>query len=220
VKTIELGAQSMDESILLKSGRGHSVRDTIKASELIHHHGFSLGLQMMIGLPGDTLDFSVYTAIKIVELGAENTRIYPALVIRDTKLAELYFKGIYQPLSIGEAVEWSKRIYPVFEKAGITVLRIGLHPSEGLISGKDLITGPFHPSFRELVMTELWHEELNKIENTGSKRNIVVMVNPSQMNFAIGYGGKNRKMLRERFGQVKFVSDPLLEGRLYHVDHC
>jgi histone acetyltransferase (RNA polymerase elongator complex component) len=220
VKTIELGAQSMDDRVLAMAGRGHSALDTVNASMKIRQHGFSLGLQMMIGLPGDTLHSALITAEKIVELGAGSTRIYPTLVIRDTKLAELYLKGQYQPLSLEEAIDWSMSIYPVFEKAGVTVLRIGLHPSEGLITGKDLIAGPFHPSFRELVMTRLWNEELKYIENDDDKKNITVIVNPAQLNFAIGYGGNNRKMLLERFEKVKFITNPLLEGRSFNVDHC
>ncbi|MCX6235396.1 MAG: radical SAM protein [Bacteroidetes bacterium] len=220
VKTIELGAQSMDDRVLAMAGRGHSALDTVNASMKIRQHGFSLGLQMMIGLPGDTLPLAIFTAEKIVELGAESTRIYPTLVIRDTKLAELYLKGLYLPLSLEVAVDWCRVIYPLFEKAGVTVLRIGLHPSEGLISGNDLIAGPFHPSFRELVMSRLWNEELKNIENKDDKKNIIIVVNPAQLNFAIGYGGKNRKMLQERFEQVKFITNPLLKGRCYNVDHC
>lgn len=83
VITIELGAQSMDPGVLAKSGRGHSVEDIEKASKMIIDDGFELGLQMMIGLPGDTLEKAKHTAKKIVELGARNTRIYPTLVIKE-----------------------------------------------------------------------------------------------------------------------------------------
>ena len=116
VKTIELGAQSLCDEVLQYCERGHSVRDVEKASELIKKHGFSLGLQMMIGLPLDTMERSKQTANKIVELGADNTRIYPTLVIPNTKLAELYNQNAYTPLTIPQAVEWSAEIYKIFQK--------------------------------------------------------------------------------------------------------
>ena len=89
----------MFDDVLQKSGRGHKVEDIVNASKLINEHGFDIGLQMMIGLPGDTFEKSVGTAKQIVELGAKNSRIYPTLVIRDTKLAEMYEDQKYTPLS-------------------------------------------------------------------------------------------------------------------------
>ena len=117
VKTIELGAQSLDDDVLKLSKRGHTAKDTERASEIILKAGFSLGLQMMIGLPGDTLGKSIFTAKKIIELGADNTRIYPALVIKDTKMEKMYAEGKYHPLSLEDAVRWSKELLLIFEKA-------------------------------------------------------------------------------------------------------
>jgi len=128
VTTIELGAQSMDDEVLKRSGRGHTEADTERASTLVLQMGFKLGLQMMIGLPGDTMERSLYTARRIVELGASNSRIYPTLVIKNTPLAQMYRKGEYAPLSLEEAVHWSAAICRIFEDAGVTILRMGLHP--------------------------------------------------------------------------------------------
>jgi len=219
VGTVELGAQSMDDIILKKSGRGHTAADTVRASEQVRQQGFELGLQMMIGLPGDTLEASLITARRIIALGASNTRIYPTLVIKDTPLERLYLSGKYVPLRLEEAVTWSKMLYLVFEAARVIVIRMGLHPSEGLISGEDLIAGPFHPSFRELVMTELWREELEKIESGNDAKTLTVFVSPGHLNFAIGYKASNRLMLLKRYDRVNFVTDFSLEGRSYHVDY-
>jgi len=156
VTTIELGAQSMDDEVLEKSYRGHTSKQTELASEMILDNSFELGLQMMIGLPGDTLKKSIFTAKKIIESGASNTRIYPALVIKGTAMHKWYNEGKYVPLSIEEAINRTKKILPLFEAEGVKVLRVGLHPSEGLLSGHELIAGPFHQSFKELVLTEIW----------------------------------------------------------------
>ena len=180
VDTIEVGAQSMVDDILIASGRGHTVSDTEEAAELIIDAGFELGLQMMIGLPGDTLERSIFTAKRIAEMGASNTRIYPTLVIRDTQLAELYLEKRYVPLSLEGAVQWSKEIYSIFEQTEVNVIRMGLHPSEGLMNGKDLLAGPFHPSFKELVMTELWHDELLKLATEYDKNGDIRLIYEDQ----------------------------------------
>ena len=203
VGTIELGAQSLDDEVLKKSHRGHTAKQVEEASKLIHEFGFKLGLQMMIGLPGDSFEKSLETANKIVELGADNTRIYPALVIKDTAMHLWYEKGKYTPLSLEEAVNWTKQILPVFENAGVKVIRVGLHPSEGLMDGEELIAGPFHISFRELVLTEIWNDKLKPLLETAQEGNLKITIPFGNLNHAIGYKAKNKNMLLEKY---KFVS--------------
>jgi histone acetyltransferase (RNA polymerase elongator complex component) len=220
VGTIELGAQSMDDEVLKLSGRGHTAKDTADSSAMIKKSNFSLGLQMMIGLPGDTIEKSLDTARQIVELGADNTRIYPTVVIKDTPLEDLYRKGKYLPLSLEEAVRWTAGIMKIFEAANVAVIRVGLHPSEGLLKGTDLVAGPFHESFRELVMTELWWENLEYLIGHGQAGDkITVTVAPAQLNFAVGYEARNKKKLLKHYRIVSFQTDDSLEGRNYEADH-
>ncbi len=122
---------------------------------MILEHGFELGLQMMIGLPGDTLEKSKDTARQIVQLGASNTRIYPTLVIKDTELEKRYSKGEYSPLSLDDAIHWTKEVVRIFEEGNVTILRIGLHPSEGIVNG-DTLLSTFHVAFGEMVNSALW----------------------------------------------------------------
>ena len=215
VQSIELGAQSMDDDVLKKSKRGHTAADTGKAARLINEFGFSLGLQMMVGLPGDTLEGTIYTANKIVELGAENTRIYPTLVIKGTHLENIYMRGKYQPLSLEEAIRRSKVAVKIFEKSGVKILKLGLHPSEGLVKGKDLVAGPFHPSFHELVLTSIWRELFESISEKGNA--VEITVAPNQINYAVGYQGANKKLLLERYKSVKFKTDNILSGRRFNL---
>jgi len=215
VRTIELGAQSMDDDVLKKSKRGHSSKDIINAAKMIKNFGFDLGLQMMIGLPGDTYGKSIFTANQIVKLSADNTRIYPTLVIKDTKLEELYNQKKYHPLKLDDAVEWSKTILMIFEQAGVKVIRMGLHPSENLLSGKDIVAGPFHKSFRELVLTEIWNEILKHLLKKEKAKRIRIFVPPKEFNYAIGYDSKNKNMLLENFEFVIFQQDQNLEGRRF-----
>lgn len=222
VGTIELGAQSMCDEVLIASGRGHKVSDTIRASEMIRKEGFSLGLQMMIGLPKDSRNRALETAERIIHLGASNTRIYPALVIRDTKMEQMYISGKYTPLSLEEAVEWTKDIYLLFEKAGVQIIRVGLHPSEGLLDGSAYLAGPFHISFRELVLSAIWKDMLKNEFTQRSVRGdrLTLHVAPGQVNYAAGYKGENRRMLQGMYRSVKILTDAALKGREFYADNC
>ncbi len=219
VKTIELGVQSMHEDVLLKSGRGHSAHDVLVASALIKQHGFELGLQMMVGLPADTAQKSLATAQKLVELQPDCVRIYPTLVIQNTQLETLFNNGTYIPLALNEAVAVVAPILKLFIDNNIPVIRVGLHPSEELEAGGKLLAGPYHHSFRQLVMTKLWHDELVKIP-VSQHKHITISVAALQYNYAIGYKAFNRNYLKQQFKRVRFVKSDVLTNFSYHVDYC
>lgn len=219
VDIIELGAQSLDEQVLKNVHRGHTVQDVVQAAKLINEYQFELGLQMMIGLPSDTLQKSIQTAKQIVELKAKNTRIYPTLVIKDTALEQMYKENKYTPLSITEAVDWSAYIYKIFVENNIKVLRLGLHPSEGLMSGKNLIAGPFHVSFKELVYSEIWKRKIIKSIDKNLSKTICISVHSSQINFAIGYGKSNKKFLASYFNDIKFLIDNNLKEEEFKITY-
>jgi len=205
VTLVELGAQSLDDEILRRCGRGHSVADVECSSALIRAYGIDLGLQMMIGLPGDTLETSMHTAERIAALGATCTRIYPTLVVEGTKLADDHRQGKYRPLPLEEAVRWCKELYQYFQSAGVRVLRMGLHPTQDLRDGTGLLAGPFHVSFKELVLTEIWRDRIKQQIDREGREDIEVMVPEGEMNYAVGYGSSNRKS----FPEVTFRTIPL-----------
>lgn len=151
VDIIELGVQSLDDEILKLSGRGHTASDVEVASKLIKEYGFTLGHQIMPGLPGDTFEKDIETAKKSIEMNPDICRIYPALVIKDTPMEIMYERGEYKPYSLEDAVNISKELYRLYINANVNIIRIGLQPTENITWGGDLVDGPFHPSFRELV---------------------------------------------------------------------
>lgn len=218
VKTIELGAQSMNDEVLKKSGRGHRVADTIAAADMIVKTGFRLGLQMMIGLPGDTLEHALFTAGKFVELQVQDVRIYPLVVIKDTPLEKMYRAGKYVPLSLEAAVKITSEVYKIFEAAGVNIIRTGLHPSEGLLNGDDLIAGPFHVSFKELVLTERWREIFSSIQKHENTSQISISVPPKELNYAVGYQASNKNLLLKTFQKANFKIDESLKNRDYYVN--
>ena len=218
VKTIELGVQSFDPEVLVRSGRGHTAEDSVRASEMILNRGFTLGLQMMVGLPGDSPEKVQNTAKEIVRLGASETRIYPVLVIHGTELETLFLSGEYQPLTLNEAVQWTKPAMEIFEASSVKVIRVGLHHSDFFMK-KDFVAGPAHPSFRELVMTEIWHDRLSNLTRETERENIRILVNSVDLNFAVGYHGKNRKMLEGFYKKVKFAAMNDIPAKTFYADH-
>lgn len=211
VTTIELGAQSTSREVLHKSGRGHTPEDIRDASDLICKYGFELGLQMMIGLPEDTYERSIQTANDIVSFGARSTRIYPAIVVKGTALERLYREGKYIPLSLEQAVDWTKDIVHIFEENNVSIIRMGLHPSEELVKGKSLIDGPFHTSFKEMVMTRIWKDIIDtelQSNNPNISNKIKISVSDRQIHNAIGYSQTNREQLRSRGYNIRFVTNP------------
>ncbi|MFH1001090.1 MAG: radical SAM protein [Bacteroidota bacterium] len=218
VKTVELGAQSMDNGVLIKTGRGHDSEKVIESSNLLKNEGFSLGLQMMLGLPGDSIEKCIHTANQIVKINPSDVRIYPTLVIEGTELADLFREGKYEPLSLQTAVEWTKEVFKIFEEAGINIIRVGLHPSEELTNKKSLLAGPYHASFRELVLSELWKDRLiNKLEFKKSK-SIIIYVAEHELNYVVGYGSSNKKFLETKFESVKIKADKKLTNYSFYAD--
>lgn len=219
VRTIELGVQSLDDEVLKLSERGYKYKEVANACKMIKNKGFELGLQMMIGLPGDSPQKSIETANKIVELGARNTRIYPTLVIKNTKLENLFYQGYYSPLTLENAVSIVKHLILIFEKANIKIIKIGLHPSDSLIK-TGLVAGPFHYSFRQLCETEIWHDILINYFKTSESSNSIsanIFVAPSSINSAVGYKTKNKITLSKILKKVRFIEDNKLKNRDFYV---
>lgn len=148
---IELGIQSLDKEVLLKSGRGHSDIDALKASKLIKEYGFTLGHQIMLGLPGDNFQKDIQTVRRSIGMKPDICRIYPALVIKDTPMENMYRKGIYKPYTLEECIRISKIVYGMYAASNINVIRVGLQPTKEINKDGDIVAGPFHPAVRELV---------------------------------------------------------------------
>lgn len=149
VTVIELGAQSMSPQVLALSRRGHTPQDVVTASQMIREAGFSLGLQMMTGLPGDTAQQAEQTAYALAELYPDTMRIYPALTLKGTRLEKLYQLGNYHPPTLEETICLNARLLRLFHHRDIRVIRLGLHDSSELRAG--LVAGPWHPALGELA---------------------------------------------------------------------
>ncbi len=201
VNTIELGAQSMDPEVLYMANRGHTPEDTCNAAALIHRYGFTLGLQMLLGLPGDTKEKAFRTAQKLAELNPAEMRLYPAVVFPDTPLYDAYKKGEYKPLTVDEAVEWTVPIALYLEKQHIHLLKVGLHQAEGAVAGA------FHPAFGELVRTGMWNEQLESFLPP-PPCTVKIRIKPEKLSITLGQKRSNLRYWKERGYDLEITTDP------------
>ncbi|MCC8073829.1 MAG: radical SAM protein [Clostridiales bacterium] len=201
VTSIELGAQSMDDDVLLANMRGHTADDVVKASRLIKEYGFEFGLQMMTGLYKDTNEKAIKTAREIIELSPDTVRIYPTVVLKNTYLAKLYEDEKYTPLNPDDSAELCATLVEMFENAGINIIRLGLHASRD-IKG-NMLAGGFHDSFGELVKSRIM---VNKIL-AYPPGDYQVYVNEKSLSKLKGNKKSNIYLLIERGYNIKIIID-------------
>lgn len=201
VDTIELGAQSMSDEVLVLSKRGHKAEDTVCASRMIKESGFHLILQLMIGLPGDTREQCRDSAQKAAELNPDGVRLYPVAVLPGTELCRQYREGAYSPLGIEEAAEWCADLLDIFILAGIPIIRLGLNPTEEL--DRKIIAGAYHPALGELCYGEWFYRRMRRMV-TGQDKTVLFFVHPSDISKAIGQKRRNLLRLQAEFPHCTF----------------
>lgn len=203
VKTIELGTQSMCDEVLASSGRGHTSKDTEAAARLIKAHGFELIFQMMTGLPEDSRERTVETAKKIIALRPDGVRIYPTVIVENTPLCQMWREGSYKEHTVSQAVDWCAAILPLFDDAGIPVIRLGLNPSDELSAGGAL-GGAYHPALGELVRARVMLDKARKLLGSSEISDGVTFgVNPSEISVMAGQHRENIIALKSEFNLKK-----------------
>lgn len=153
VAIVELGAQSLDDVVLAASNRGHTEAQVRTAVACLRRAGLRVGLQLMLGLPGDSTRRALRSAAQAAALAPDLVRLYPTLVVAGSPLADDYQQGHYRPLSLLGAVALAGRMWRIFSAQGIPVVRMGLQPGPSLEAS--LLAGPHHPAFGELVRSRL-----------------------------------------------------------------
>lgn len=218
VTVIELGVQSLDPDVLLQSQRGHSIEDVVSACSLIRESGISLGIQTMLGLPGDSYKKALKTAVDVIKLKPDMVRIYPALVIKGTLLEEYYISGQYTPLSLEEAVEWCAVILPLYKDAGITILRIGLQDSDTLEGS--IVAGPYHPAFGELVESLILYKKITHWLdfNLDNHKRIIIRTRPQLVSKLVGQKRANIEAIKEKYSLTEIIVKADLEHGEYVIE--
>jgi len=197
VTNIELGVQSMCDDVLKKSNRGHTAEDTENAAHLIKKYGFILGLQMMPGLPGDTEEKTLFTAREIIRLGADEARVYPTCVLKNTKLCEMYLSGEYKPLEVSKAVEISAKAVKILEDGGVNVIRVGLQETDTL--GDEILAGGYHSAMGEMVRARILRDEIEEFVKNSSEKVISMKVPKGKLSQYLGQKRCNADYIENKY---------------------
>ena len=215
VTAVELGAQSMDARVLEENRRGHTPEDVVLAAERVRRAGFSLGLQMMTGMYGDTARGAEETAARLAALGPDTVRIYPALVLRGSAWERWYRAGRYRPPSLEETVELCARLWAFFEARGIRVIRLGLHASPELEAGR--VAGPWHPAFGELCRSRLFLHAALRTLTGAAPGEVLLRVSPRELSQALGQRRQNLALLQQAGYRVQIVPDAAVRPGMFAV---
>ena len=196
VTSIELGCQSMSDRVLSLNNRGHDSACVVKSAELIKKHDFEFGVQMMTGLYGDNDETAIETAEKLIALSPDTARIYPTVVLENTRLCELYRKGEYTPQTVEEAADLCSRLLMMFEEKNIRVIRLGLHSGGNVEEG--FVSGAYHPAFREICESRIYFRKVLSVieEENIPKGNITLTVNKKCVSALVGQKRSNIEKLK------------------------
>jgi histone acetyltransferase (RNA polymerase elongator complex component) len=167
---------------------------------MIREAGLSLVLQMMTGLPGDDDNGAVDTAVQLVALQPDAVRIYPTVIVRGTELERLWRRGEYREHTVEDAARICARLLPLFDAAGIPVIRLGLNPTDEL-SGGAALAGAYHPALGELVRSRVLRnraeQEMEKLHCKGE--HVRIRVPEKKLSQMLGQKRCNVEWLKERF---------------------
>ena len=199
VRTVELGAQSMCDDVLMAARRGHLSIDVVRAARIVKDAGLSLILQMMTGLPGDTRDGSLYTAERFIAMEPNGVRIYPAVVVSDTELYEIWRRGEYIEHTVEDAVSLCAVLCGMFGEADIPVIRLGLNATDELSAG-DAVAGAYHPAFGELVYSRIYLDRaMELLAGAAPGSDVTLGVAKGRVSIMTGQRRRNIAALMQKF---------------------
>ncbi|NNG01547.1 MAG: radical SAM protein [Desulfobacteraceae bacterium] len=225
--TVELGVQSMNDRVLHLSERGHTAADTRHAVGLLKNRGVQIGLQLMVGLPGDEPALAMASARELADMHPDFVRIYPTLVLAQSPLAKQYHNGTYNPMDLNACVDVTADMVRVFAASGVRIVRMGLQASEELNRDTHVLAGPFHPAFGHLVWSKLFLDAVKTALSTMGRvpTDLEIGVHPADISKMRGIKNHNISELRRSgFERILVSPSPVLDnhhisiqGRIYPV---
>lgn len=205
VTTIEIGCQSFNDAVLNAAERGHSAADNISAVQRCRNAGFQVGIQLMPGLPGGNAVEALMSLRQALGLKPSFVRIYPTVVIDGTALADLWKSGGYLPWTLDETVDICADMLLACRQAEIPIIRLGLQHDAQLQA--NLLAGPYHPAFGQLIRSRLWRRALYHASAHGKQ----LSVNPHDLSDALGHRNENRDWLKRTNPAVCVMADNAVE---------
>jgi len=144
----ELGVQTVFDDILGRLERGHSVRDSIDATQRAKSSGLKVCYHLMPGLPGSDLERDIEMFRTVFDDQAfkpDMLKIYPTLVIAGTKLFDIWRRGEYEPPDTDYIVRLLSKVKPALPR-WVRVQRI-----QRDIPLPQISAGAVHSNARQLV---------------------------------------------------------------------
>ena len=175
---IELGVQSFQASYLDMLKRGYSPEKARESVRLIQQSGLSVGVQLMLGFPGQTREEFFKDIDEIIQLHPQDCRLYPLSVIRGTPLEREFQNGSMNFISLGTAVDWVVDASELIESEGIEIRRIGLPHTPDL--EEKIVAGLYHPSFADKVRFERLKRAFDK---AGAATGATLIVHPADLQY-------------------------------------
>ena len=216
VTAVELGAQSMDDSVLELNRRGHTAQDVVDASRLIKSFGMSLGLQMMTGLDGSAPEKDVATAEAFIALRPDTVRIYPTVIMRGTALCDRYLSGAFVPYTLDESVSLCADLILMFAKADINIIRLGLHCSESLMQNS--LGDNYHPAFKELCESKIFFDSFLDQARNLQEKHVIATIHPKSLSKFLGQRKSNLRQWERMGYRVEWRLDDTLDK--YELGVC
>ena len=211
VKVIELGIPSFNDEILRKVNRRHTAEDLKRSFARLKAEGFTVALQVMVGLPGEEREDIAETTENLIALAPDYVRIYPLAVLKDTPLETMYREGTYVPIPFEEAVERTLHIYLNLLKQNIKVVKMGLTDNE--VIADRVIAGHYHPSFGSIVKSWAFRLAiLKKMKELPVKAPVKVLLNNRDIPHLLGHKRENLKKFKEEGFEVSWEASEIGQG--------
>lgn len=155
IACVELGIPSLDPPVLRACAREADPDRILSGLADLCDRSVSLGVQLMIGLPGQSPESSLRDIRRLAAVKGPldwDLRVYPTLVLEGTALFDMMIGGGYAPLSLQEAIEWGGMLLYAATSLGFRPIRVGLQESPRLAA--QVRGGPHHPALGELIAAE------------------------------------------------------------------
>lgn len=97
---VELGLQTSNENTGKVINRGYTDEQFSTAVSLLNKYNIDVVTHIMVGLPGENFDDIKNTVDFINNHSIQGLKIHSTYVVKNTRLADMYFNGTYTPISL------------------------------------------------------------------------------------------------------------------------
>jgi len=101
---LELGLQSMDDAILTRINRGHTLEEFVGTVQRASGRNFDICAHLIYGFPGETSGDFLKTVDLITSLPIDSIKLHQLHAVAGTELAEMFRRGEFSPITLQDYV--------------------------------------------------------------------------------------------------------------------